>query len=830
MSLSLPGNSHLLSPSSPGRNPFRSIRIACLVLAGCLASGTACLFAREELTEGPLPPAADHQIDFEREIRPILESACLRCHSGERPRSRYRLTTREAAIAGGVEGRAIIPGDSGASPLIHYVAGLVEGMEMPPEGEPLTPAQIGLLRAWIDQGVAWSEEEPAERFEFSMTPRMTWIGVRGNQGQFREQNWLPDGWSGGVERFGLEKRIDPETKVRADGWALWGREDFKVALTLERREVGFASAGVHHWRGWFDDAGGYFPLFEPSLFRLERELHLDRTRIWTEAGFNLPNWPALIFGYEYRRVEGARSSLQWGDVLGGDGELRKIYPGFKRVDEEIHTIKFDLAYEIGGVRLDNRFRAEWHELAHEQRQALLYDLSRGALEKESLARNEHRHFQASDSFQAEKEVRDWLLVSGGYFFSLLDGDAAFSQSTILAPAAAIPIFPDDKFWFSRRILLEQMTHLFNLNSRLGPWQGFSIHAGVQNDWMRQKGSGDAFLEEGEPGLFPAEPTRFASDLDKMAVEERFGIQFTKIPGTVLFAEARWRQEKLDHFEEGIGGLDFLRETEATTWFQEYRGGLTLTPWTWLAFKTEYRRRLKEIDYDHARDEFFGRPNQGYSAFIRWRRTDLDEYNSRLILRWSPAVRSTLSYRLVSTDYFTETEPYIIPELVIPGLPPFPTEEISPGGRKLLSGNYDAHIVSFNTSWAPLSHWRFDGTLSLQDSRTRTVHPDLAAVADYQGRIYSLLTEARYQWNARTQLHAGYDLSYADYKQRHFSEGLPLGIRYTRHGVRSGFSRQFRENITSRLHYLYFAYDEPTRGGALDYQAHGVMASLTIKFR
>ncbi len=58
---------------------------------------------------------------------------------------------------GGDEGKIIEPGKSAESRLIHLVAGLEEDTVMPPKdkGERLTAAQIGLLRAWIDQGAEW---------------------------------------------------------------------------------------------------------------------------------------------------------------------------------------------------------------------------------------------------------------------------------------------------------------------------------------------------------------------------------------------------------------------------------------------------------------------------------------------------------------------------------------------------------------------------------------------------------------------------------------------------------------------------------------------------
>ena len=83
----------------------------------------------------------------------------MRCHGPEKPKSHFRLDNRESALKGGDENtNDIVPGDSSKSLLINYVARQVPDMEMPPvgKGDPLTPEQIGLLRAWIDQGADWA--------------------------------------------------------------------------------------------------------------------------------------------------------------------------------------------------------------------------------------------------------------------------------------------------------------------------------------------------------------------------------------------------------------------------------------------------------------------------------------------------------------------------------------------------------------------------------------------------------------------------------------------------------------------------------------------------
>ena len=104
------------------------------------------------------PPSKETGLTFEKHIKPLFEKSCLGCHGENRPKSKYRVDSREAVIKGGSSGDpAVVPGQSAKSILVHYCADLVKEMEMPPvekrEKYPaLTKQQIGILRAWIDQG------------------------------------------------------------------------------------------------------------------------------------------------------------------------------------------------------------------------------------------------------------------------------------------------------------------------------------------------------------------------------------------------------------------------------------------------------------------------------------------------------------------------------------------------------------------------------------------------------------------------------------------------------------------------------------------------------
>jgi len=167
------------------------------------------------IDEFKLPPASTNRIDFVRDIKPILDDHCLKCHGPTKPKGGFRVDDREALLKGGENLKAVLPGQSAKSPLIHFSARLVEDMEMPPagKGEPLTPAQVGLLRAWIDQGVEWGGP-PASRTRVEVSPTLHWVAVSGDQRRFREHHWFREDISGGVERFELEQDIDTPNNQR----------------------------------------------------------------------------------------------------------------------------------------------------------------------------------------------------------------------------------------------------------------------------------------------------------------------------------------------------------------------------------------------------------------------------------------------------------------------------------------------------------------------------------------------------------------------------------------------------------------------------------------
>jgi hypothetical protein len=97
------------------------------------------------------------EVDFNAEIRPVLNDKCVLCHGGVRRKADLSLLFRDDALRPAESGRAaIIPGDPGASELIRRIADHNPDDRMPKEDEPLTADEIETFRRWIAEGAEWA--------------------------------------------------------------------------------------------------------------------------------------------------------------------------------------------------------------------------------------------------------------------------------------------------------------------------------------------------------------------------------------------------------------------------------------------------------------------------------------------------------------------------------------------------------------------------------------------------------------------------------------------------------------------------------------------------
>ncbi len=96
----------------------------------------------------------DQARHFDTQVAPLLTRHCLECHDSTVKKGGLDLSRKDAALAGGESGPAIVPGKNSESPLWT----LVESNEMPHDRPPLSKEEKQSLKRWIDGGAVWSVE------------------------------------------------------------------------------------------------------------------------------------------------------------------------------------------------------------------------------------------------------------------------------------------------------------------------------------------------------------------------------------------------------------------------------------------------------------------------------------------------------------------------------------------------------------------------------------------------------------------------------------------------------------------------------------------------
>ncbi len=145
-----------------------------ITLAAVLLAGAASLAQA---------PAKPRPVDYASQIKPLLVKRCYSCHGNGTRLGQFSLESRASMLEGGVTHPVVSPGKGKSSYLIRLVRGEVPGKVMPAKGPRLTPAEIVLLTAWIDQGLPFDAAGSTGAWTPPLGPRrpkLPAIGIGGS--------------------------------------------------------------------------------------------------------------------------------------------------------------------------------------------------------------------------------------------------------------------------------------------------------------------------------------------------------------------------------------------------------------------------------------------------------------------------------------------------------------------------------------------------------------------------------------------------------------------------------------------------------------------------
>jgi hypothetical protein len=801
--------------AKPERNPIAGLREGApfrhFQRYALGASCAALLAANRASAADTNPVPAGGKIFFERDVRPIFEADCFRCHGPQKPKSHFRLDLRSEALKGGDDNtNDIVPGHADQSALIRYVSGLDPNVQMPPAaiGKPLTSAQVSVLKTWIDEGAAWGTNAPAE-LSFTVTTEVSRLGVAGNQGKFRELEGIPDGVGGGLSYFSLVQQLAPDEKFSLEGHALAPENDYKVVLGLDCNNVGFIHGGFEEWRKYYADSGGFAQQLSPPSYSLNRDLYLDNGRFWVDLGLTPRQGPQVVLGYEYLFRQGDEASLAWG-TAGQSAEIKSIYPNTEKVDEHTQVLKLDITDDWLGWEIEDHARGEFYQLGESRN-----DLSSFPILGASQSMNQRVNYtQGEDSFLVTRQVTEWWRVSAGGLYSRYDGTSDFDLSGANATGAPI----SGASWQAQGVTLERDSRVVSLASLLQPVRGLTLSAASQAEWTHEAGMGEEALDFGIPSL-PI-PGTISANQNQTEFSEQLEANFNRLPRTVLFAEARLQQESIQQSDAADGAIAAYdgvpaigEQTDTVERFYDARAGFTTSPWSWLEFGGYARIRDSHTSYN----DLAVLPGNGYPGFITDRDIALDEIEGHLVLRPVSWLNARLTYRWNETRYTGATG----------GATNFDGSLLTPEGP-LFDGRTRSDNLGLSLTYTPGSRFYCSGAFTYGYSRTTTVS-DEPEVVPYSGNTYTLDASAGFALNAKTRLKVTYEYSQATYGQNNLS-GLPLGLAFTRQEVRASLTRQLTKRLTGSLQYQFSQYNEPSGGNVNNFTANGIFATLAWHWR
>lgn len=176
-----------------GSAMIRSLRLAALVYATFTGNllGPLCLGAAEP---------TEAEILFATQIQPLLVEKCLACHGDKADdiQGGLDLRTWSSTLNGGESGdAAIVPQHPEQSPLFRAITWDDEALQMPPkENDRLTPAQVAVVKRWIEAGAAWPSNERIREIQKSSEKWSTSAGIQ-------------VATSGGLSEAWTNRRYDP---------------------------------------------------------------------------------------------------------------------------------------------------------------------------------------------------------------------------------------------------------------------------------------------------------------------------------------------------------------------------------------------------------------------------------------------------------------------------------------------------------------------------------------------------------------------------------------------------------------------------------------------
>jgi hypothetical protein len=664
---------------------------------------------------------------------------------------------------------------------------------------------------------------PAEpQLENSVTLAAGGSLVNGDKATFQKlREEKKDGWAG-VEQFHFTRTLPNNINLTADGHALFGNNDYRLNLKLNREDAWFVNIGAREYRVWFDPSGGYFPPTNLFFAPITSDMHIDRGNFFIEGGTSLANGINILLRYEYTLRRGMKDSTEWGDTnLTGIYGTRAIVPTFLRIREHRHivTAKVSQDTEQTSWQVDGRYEKQKQENSRNMRRQPLSAIERVATQKDGSDVDLYLAHGA-----VETKIGPTLTLGAGAAHydidNVITGSRIYGQDydPVFSATAARRQFHDEGF-----LDLTGSTHmkqtLANLNLMYTPSETWTIVPELRA--QRSTWGGSDNYEETAVGAGPA----FVTDLEEMhassdksyrdlteVIEARYtGFRNVALNGSVQATQSYGTlTEDLIAVETGVDSpyrtTDFRRDE------QKYEVSAHMYPMAGLNFTVQYYWKGRQNSFSNTRTSLAPTGADRYPAYISHQ--DLETNDANFRVSWVPfaQVRTTTRYDYQESKLRTQEV----------GLPFIQTAKVK------------THMLSESITYSPLTtlYIQVNGNLVFDQTTTPAVSLTGAAfglVRNSDNNYFNGDITAGYVLDDKSDL----TLTYFYYRANNYIDNSrysqPYGADARTHLITAAFSRRVSANLSYTIRYAWGQYRDYESGGNNNFRSHSLYAAVQHRF-
>ena len=632
--------------------------------------------------------------------------------------------------------------------------------------------------------------------------RYDWLGVNKDRGRFREDNWMTDGHTGGLDWLHLESTEPDENGYE---WLLEGRAlydyDYDLSLLMKKEDSHYLKLDFSGLRRYYDGSNHYW---DPTLAKYgslnknlaempDGDFFVDRRNYNIELGLTPPEGQQWVFGWHRLEKDGKEVLLRGGRARTDAGRAL----GIVNISDQ-RRITDTLYGEVSRTFADKynfRIRQEFEQ--HHGSQTITSQENRRDVPADPLSVTQKsflydpgytnwRTMLMFDSF-----LDDQTYVTANYMYNYLNSNSTYSEYN---NGSLIESARDTGN--SRRTNVCVLGYR-KANVLQTPGLDFTAALRVEDS----KTDARSIQNDSSNGDRP-----FLKTLDEVRVAEVLRLVYKGIERTTLSFDADLEQRFLDLDTQTITltGTDRSADADRKT-------------------DTDFLDQVYTFKAVH-------RHNRAVKSTIKFRIKDLERSMTNLFRAETdptnfPGILG--SYRRRGNDLTAKTDFRLNSKTSTTLMYQFVQESIdfSLGGK---TSNQEIHRGLGSLSFSPRENLFLVGTFMLEnfdldtpgivESTNYGVRP-----SDFRGNSYSLLLDGTYAFNEKTSCTLGFQhteaLGTVDYAGDYVYDKVGLMLKH-----------QFAADQTIGLGYQFYNFNNHAGSGDFDdYRAHGVIVTYSYTF-